>query len=157
MKKEGKGIVIFFLLIGVIIALFFLFTQEDGQPAQWTQERRENALYFINSINLVVEATEISQRAGFGALSKEKTGQIKALWQEALYNAEKVSDRVLELIHPEMKEQYRNNFERGLKLRLQNLDSTDGNVGAEIEGSRLLGKWGDWYNKNMGAFRIPKP
>ena len=49
---------------------------------------------------------------------------------------------------------FRQNYQRGLELRLRNLEY--GDVQAELEGSRLLDDWVDWVNQRGREARFPR-
>lgn len=162
MSKGGSrfGGMIPFLVLGIIIAVAFQLGRSGGDnesQADWTRDKRENAVHFIEALNSVMAATEISNRSGAGVVSEEKMSEIIALWDEALRHADLVRDEVLDLIHPELTFRFRNQFEPGVRLRLQNAQSPEGDFSAEVEGGRLISSWGDWFTQVRRNLRIPRP
>ena len=149
-----------FLIMGIIIATglqMYWSGGDDEYLSQWTPEMRQNAVYFIQSLELVLEATAISNRGGPGVMREEEVRAIASLWREALNEAEAVRDDVLDLIHPELRGRFRSQFAEGLRLRLLNVQTPDGDLSAEVEGSRLLEAWGDWYTRERRNIRVPRP
>jgi len=93
---------------------------------------------------------------GSGIGSRDDLLPVIASFREALDYARSVDDDVLDKIHPEIKTRWRSELERGIELRLRNLESPTGDINAEFEGSSLLDRFGDWWDANKGEIRIPK-
>ena len=75
-------------------------------------------------------------------------------YQNALQYAEIVTDEVLDKVHPKIRGRWRGEMEEGIRLRLINFH--EGDVQAEIKGSALLDRFGDWWNTNKPDIKISK-
>ena len=75
-------------------------------------------------------------------------------YQTARQYAETVTDEVLDKVHSEIRAHWRSEFQEGIRLRLINL--RHGDLEAEIKGSALLDRFGDWWNANKKDLRVPK-
>jgi hypothetical protein len=73
--------------------------------------------------------------------------------RSAYDHAAAAHDEVLDKIHPDLKRHWKEEFIEGLRLRISNWEKAD--MRAEIEGSALLDKFGDWYTTNKQNIRIP--
>ncbi len=67
-----------------------------------------------------------------------------------------MEDSVLDNIHPELRQNFRDLYQKGLELRLLNLEQKRGNVEAEKQGLVLHDKWADWFNANRDRINIPR-
>ncbi len=121
---------------------------------QWTQEEKENAKHFLNSLSLVIEAHTNSNKEGPGVMSTQDFAKHISLYQRAFDEAKLVRDDILDKIHPELRNNYRMYFQKGAELRIGAW--TNGNNYDEIQGSALMDSWGDWYEKNQGNIKIPR-
>ena len=101
-------------------------------------------------------AARAQNQLGSGIGSRDDLLPVIANFREALNYARSVEDDVLDQIHPEIRTRWRSELERGIELRLRNLESPTGDINAEIEGSSLLDRFGDWWDANKSEIRIPK-
>ena len=100
-------------------------------------------------------ATRISNsKPGFTVLASDEAAQMYAHLGEALRYAESVPEEVLRKAHPDLSEHWRDEYQRGLSLRIANYQRP--NLKSEIEGSAPLDRFADWWNANKGQIRIPK-
>ena len=136
----------------VSLALIFLSVASCGQ--KWTQEEKENAQHFSKSLGLVIEAHSISNKGGPGVMSEQDFRKIFSLYQNALREANLVRDDVLDKINPELRNNYRMYFQKGVELRLSGW--THRKAYNEIQGSALMDSWGDWFEKKRSNIKIPR-
>ena len=122
--------------------------------ADWSRADKENAVHFIKAVTYSVQAIQINNASGPGVVSQAHIDQILRLNKAALAEAAMVRDDILDRVHPELRQHFREEWQRGLQLVNRNLQF--GDVQAEVEGQRLLDKWGTWYMSNLRDIRIPK-
>ena len=87
-------------------------------------------------------------------MSKQDFEKILSLYQRALNEAELVRDDVLDKAHPELKNNYRMYFQKGIELRISAW--TNRKPYDEIQGSALMDSWGDRFEKNRRDIKIPR-
>ena len=87
-------------------------------------------------------------------MSKPDFEEILSLYQRALSESNLVRDDVLDKAHPELKNNYRVYFQKGIELRISAWTNTK--PYDEIEGSALMDSWGDWFEKNRHNIKIPR-
>jgi len=136
----------------VLLAVIVVAVTSCGQ--KWTQGEKENAEHFLKSVDLVIEAHSSSNRGGPGVVSKQDFENILSLYQRALSESNLVRDDVLAKAHPELKDNYRMYFQKGVELRISAW--TSGKTYDEIQGSALMDSWGDWFEKNRSNIKIPR-
>lgn len=78
------------------------------------------------------------------------------LKRTALSEAKLVEDAVLTMAHPILPDRFRKLYQKGLELRILNMESTGGNPEAERVGLLLHDQWADWFNDNRNAINFPK-
>jgi hypothetical protein len=143
-------------LLASCFALLLLATA-CSDSGGWTQEQRLNAQNVLLALNARNEASQLSNNLGAGSGPREQFNPIVAKMRTALECANAVNDDVLDKIHPELRRYWKDKFIEGLRLRLSNLESTGGNLQAEIRGSGLLDEFGDWFMNNKNQIRVPVP
>ncbi|MHC4628450.1 MAG: hypothetical protein ACYTDV_15845, partial [Planctomycetota bacterium] len=101
--------------------------------------------------------------SGKVGVTDEDWETVKANLQTSLHAAKQVSVEVLDMIHPELSEHYRNQFIAGLSagtFSLQSKSSASKNDPTAFEprsqdsleaGRRLLRLWSEWYEANSEA------
>jgi len=128
----------------------------------WTQEEKENVEHFIKSLDAAnVSADMLNSEGALSLRFSRKTTQLEMnqildQMKNALREAELVMDSVLDKAHPELKSHFRNEYQNGLKLKIRNIATEDGDFKAELQGAALLEKWGNWYDLHSREIRIPK-
>jgi hypothetical protein len=147
-----KGTCMQRLCSAVFLAVMILSVTscDDG----WTQREKENAKHFLKSLDLVIEAHSTSNSGGAGIISEHDFEKILSLYQRALSEANLVRDDVLAKRHPELKDNYRSYFQKGIALRISAW--TNRKPSDEIKGSALMDMWGDWFEKNRRNIKIPR-
>ena len=137
-----------------LVLLSFMVVSVASCGQKWTQEEKENANHFLNSLSLVIEAHSNSNKGDPGEMSKRDFEQTLSLYRRALSEANLVRDEVLDKMHPELKSNFRMHFQKGAELRISawaNRKTYD-----EIQGSALMDLWGDWFEKNRSNIKIPR-
>ncbi len=125
-----------------------------GCGKEWSQSEKENAEHFTQSVRLVVQAHEASNKQGAVAMSKTDFDEMLSLYKNALREATLVTDEVLAKAHPELPKKYRLYFQKGMELRISSW--TNSRPYEEIQGSALMDSWGDWYEQNRQNIKIQR-
>jgi choline dehydrogenase-like flavoprotein len=125
-----------------------------GCGPNWSQDEKDIARHFVESIRLVVQANDAANTRGPGPLSDSDLANALSLYQRALREAHVVTDEVLAKANPELATNYRHLFQKGVELRVSAW--TNRSVPEEIQGSALLDSWGDWYQQNRQRIKIPR-
>jgi hypothetical protein len=121
---------------------------------EWTREEVQNAGYILLAFREEQEATRIGNGGGaLTALSASDFEMMRSHLKKAYDYALLVEDGVLDKAHRELRQHWKEENVEGLRLCLVNFDR--GDATAEIEGQRLLDKFGDWWNAHKGEIRIP--
>jgi hypothetical protein len=147
------------ILIQVVIFCLVLGMGGCGQSSssasgKWTTAQKENVVHFVNSLNLLADAAVAGNELGPGVKSEQEVAPMIALYERALLESEAVSEEVLDKVHPQLRQMYRSKFQEGIKLRLHGWKSIS--IQSEIDGSRLLDDWGEWYMANREKLVVPK-
>ena len=138
-------------IVGVLILLLAACSDEPT----WSEQEKTNARYITLAFGESQQAIRISNsQQAFSAMSTEVRESMTMHYQTARQYAETVTDGVLDKVHSEMRAHWRNEFQEGIRLRLINLQH--GDLEAEIKGSALLDRFGDWWNANKKDLRVPK-
>lgn len=132
---------------------FLLIASPMGCGQQWSNGEKENAEHFVQSIRLVVQAHESSNKRGAEGMSKSDLEGILAAYESALHEANLVTDEVLAKANPELPQNYRLYFQKGIELRISSW--TNSRPYEEIQGSALMDSWGDWFERNRQNIKIP--
>lgn len=147
------------------ILLISLILQSCSSETSWTEEEMKNIEHFYRSQEADLAAVDIDNRIGFSISSeagsfnfrKARESDIESYFQIlkykeiALQEAELVKDSVLDKAHPELREHFRKEYQRGLELQLTKNDVTAG-----LMGSALHNQWVDWVNTHKHEIKIPK-
>lgn len=121
----------------------------------WSVEEKANGRHFFQSLEARQAATRLSnQGSPYSKLNENDRKQLIQLLGTALEEARLVRDDVLVKAHPELKQHFRSEYQKGLELQKKNLE--EGDARAEIEGSVLDDRFGDWLAANRNEIRIPK-
>lgn len=135
----------------IMLMIMIMCVASFGQ--KWTENEKENAEHFLKSLNLIIEAHSISNKAG-RPMSNEDFKKILSLYQLAFSESKLVLDDVLEKANPELKNNYRMYFQKGIELRIRGWTAMK--PYDEIKGSALMDSWGDWFEKNRHNIKIPR-
>ncbi len=124
----------------------------------WTEENKDNAKHFVNSISLAVKAEKIfygAEQENLKSYLEQNKELILNSYQAALKEAKKVDERMLLLIGDDLKSNFHNYFIRGLELKIVSL-SSDSKDKEWLLSQELLDLWATWYNLNKERIVIPK-
>jgi hypothetical protein len=135
-----------------LLAIIVVGVASCGQ--KWTQGEKENAEHFLKSLDLVIEAHSTSNKGGPGVMPKQDFEVILYSYQRALNESNLVRDDVLDKAHPELKNNYRMYFQKGIEVRISAW--TNRKPYDEIQGSALMDSWGDRFEKNRRNIKIPR-
>ncbi len=142
------------LAIGLLLVGALALSACSDEPS-FTEDEKTNARYVTLAFREVQQAFRISNGGpAFSLVSKEDRDRMTMHYQNALKYAGAVTDEVLDKVHPEIRGHWRAELEEGIRLRLVNFQ--EGNMQAEIKGSTLLDRFGDWWNANKPDIKVPK-
>ncbi len=143
------------LAIGLLLMGALALAACSDEPS-FTETEKTNARYITLAFREAQQAVRVSNSGpAFSLVSKEDGDRITMHYQNALKYAEIVTDDVLDKVHPEIREHWRGEMEEGMRLRLINFQEKN-NPQAEIRGSELLDRFGDWWNANKRDIKVPK-
>lgn len=151
-------------ILHVMIGAIVLMVAHGCSPnVSWSDAERKNAEHFIRALEAMQRATRLVNAAKPGVLQLG-IEEIMEHQRTALAEARLVSDTVLDKAHPQLRDHFRSEFQRGLELVILSeetgLQSKDGRLREQIEigtkGLVLLDKWVDWLNSHRAEIRIPE-
>lgn len=122
----------------------------------WSPEDHANSRHFILSIQSDLESIRLSNERKSPQLTPDALREMIQLKKTALREAQTVNDSVLDKMHPDLRQNFRDLYQKGLELRLMNLEQSGGNKLAESQGLILHNKWSDWFNDNRDRINVPK-
>lgn len=133
-------------------------TKHDDYYTSWSKEEVVNSQHFLKADEARRKAIAISNSWESGSMSDpkqlEKSEEMRSLLSIALGHCEKIKDEVLDKIHPELKNHFRNELQKGLKLHLSYQNRETDDIAAEILGVSLMNQWIDWRNAHIKEIRI---
>ncbi len=139
--------------LNLIFLVFILMISCKSKP-EFSETEKNQARLFIEAMNLDLESVDISNsRKAFTETNKDDIKRMLNLKKQALFIAEKIPDEVLKKMNKDLPEQYKK-YKKGLALRIKNLELSD--IKAELEGSKLIDEFIDWYEANMRNIKIPE-
>ena len=142
-------------LVAGLLVIGVLAVAACSEEPRFTDSEKTNARYVALAFREAQQAVAISNsKPAFSMVSAEDRERMIAHYQNALKFAETVTDEVLNKVHPEIRGHWRAEMEEGIRLRLINFRK--GNAQAEIRGSDLLDRFGDWWNANKPDIKVPK-
>ena len=143
------------LLALISIAVLLPFSHSCSLEFSWTSEDKKNAEHFFRSLEADAAAIRIINKGLSPTIvSQEDIQKIIEYRKLALSEAKLVIDSVLDKAHPQLREHFRYEYEKGLDLYLKSLEKPD--FASQITGSTLLDQWGDWLNSHNDEIKIPK-
>lgn len=126
-----------------------------GDRPSWTTDDKQNVKHLFRAFEADLATVRISNRgAAFSTMSSEEVTEILRLQKEALDEARAVHDEVLSKAHPDLPQHFRDEFEKGLELKIRSIEFSDAAAG--IRGAELHDRWVDWYSGHRGEIKIPK-
>ena len=117
------------------------------------ESERRNAQGVVSAMSEVRAAVRLTNRSGAGIASEREIQQLRLHYARAYDLARDVEDPVLDKIHEDLREHWRDEFQEAARLMLKNL--TEGDLDAALKGPALHGKWIDWLNANRREMKIP--
>lgn len=112
----------------------------------------------INTINILDswEDSQLSTRivnAGeaYESIDAQEITQILDLRKSALEKAISIPDYYLDEVHPDLKQHFRNEYQKSLQLFIEAHD--EGDNSKSIDSGVLSDRWADWYDKNRDRIR----
>lgn len=144
----------YFIMNRLYQAIVFISILSCNSNLKYTETEKGQAKQFIESLNLDMQSIKISNSENDSTkIDAENISRILFFKTHALLKAEEIPNSVLLKMNKDLPENY-SKYKKGLALRIDNLKN--GNLKAEMEGSRLINEWADWYDVNKGNIKIPK-
>lgn len=120
----------------------------------FNDDEKAKARLFIEVIALDNESNSISNSHRPNSLiASAEIQRMLELKKKARNLANQIPEQVLKKMHPTLPEYFKI-YKKGLSLRIDNLEN--GNINTEIDGSKLLDEWADWYVQNKQEIKVPK-
>lgn len=146
--------------ITVVAAFFFGACSNSGD---WSDQERNLSQHFHDSLAASQAATElINCEPPVGQTFMIGAEEILAFQKAALREAKQVPDTVLDKAHPQLRQHFREEYERYLEAHIRSIER--GMAGApieeqmalQVEGGDLHDRWVDWLNSNRRDIQMPK-
>jgi len=115
------------------------------------RESAESKHHFMRSGELFAEAHALVDRGGAEATDADRAKYLRLL-REALAEAEQVEDEALDRVHPGIRWEYRERFQKGLEMMIEGV-SGDGRWEQVAEGFFLVKSWGEWMGAHAEQLR----
>ena len=132
--------------------LFFLWSCNSNP--EFDNAERLKARLFLEVIEYDNQSARLSNsQKAFGKISLNDIAKILELQKLALLKAEEIPTDILQKMHKDLEPNFKK-YMKGLRLRINNLET--GNITNEMEGSRLVDEWVDWYGVHGKKIKIPK-
>jgi hypothetical protein len=120
-------------------------------PSIWNDTERSELRHFTRSLHenkkadeLVVRFAGEAPKWSIGSIAHSDYKKIEGHYKEALRHARNVSDAVLDKLHPELKQHYRKEFQKGVELMRSGMINEQGWLQDQMKGQLLLDQWKDW-------------
>jgi hypothetical protein len=131
--------------------------------SSWSSADRQNAEHFFRALDAAQKATQLTNKAQPGVI---QTGieEILQYQRLALQEANFVHDSVLDKAHPQLRQHFRGEFEKGLELVIRSAEMgmaskvgpTSEQLNLAITGTTLLNEWIEWKNVHRLEIHIPE-
>lgn len=145
--------------VSVVLAVLLMASAACSNEIDWTEEEIENAAHFLRAIETNRKATQIVNSDKFGRIVPQgEIDKLRSLQKQALREARKVRDEVLDKAHPQLRKHFRQEFEKGMELLVRSLEEPPvlpEAVNDAILGDQLLERWARWLNENRTDIKIP--
>ena len=119
----------------------------------WSNEEKRNFCHFLSSQRADSQAARISNSTSAGYVTEQEVSEILTLWRQALQEARLVTDSVLDKTHTDLKDKYRNQYQKALQYQITAFEQE--NISYSVIGSKMKSDFIDWLNSVKGI-RIPK-
>jgi len=120
----------------------------------WSNEEKRNFCHFLNSQRADSQAARISNSTSVGYATEQQVSEILTLWRQALREASLVNDSVLDKTHPDLRDKYRNHYQKALQYQIAAFEQE--NISYSLTGSKMKSDFIDWFSSAKGRFRVPK-
>ncbi len=142
------------------LAIVLLANTACNSSSKWTDKEKENSVHYFNSAKLAKQATKLLNEAGekSNKMTVEVEKQLMKLHKTALEEAKLVDDALLDKAHPELREHYRNEYQKYLELELEYYKTRvdAGQASNTYQSMVFQNKWVDWHNANKKDIKFPK-
>jgi hypothetical protein len=133
------------------------FTRPSSPPIEsWTAEEKANSKHLMAAFNSDLEAIKLSNAGGPGLIPQDQLRKIVTLEKTALMEASIVEDPVLDKVHPQLKQHFRDELVPAIELKVKNWEMPQNDLSIHKQIDDLENKWADWFNANKDDFYIPK-
>ena len=146
-----------------LIALILALTAACSRGPVWSTDETENSKHFFLSLEASQKATQLVSK-GNPDVPQFGIDEINRYQSTALSEAKLVQDSVLDKAHPQLKEHFRSEYQKGLELILKSYEvasssksgpPSSGQIDLQVSGVTLLKRWTDWLNAHNHEIRIP--
>ncbi len=120
-----------------------------------SESEKNNFRHVKNCLLTNEEANDILSKGNIRYISVEARDKVLNLKKSALQEAVIVNDDILEKIHPDMKNHFRNELQQSIEIDIKILESSVPNEQDANRTNELHTKWADWYNDNREDFQTP--
>ncbi len=127
--------------------------QQEKSPVQWSDAERRDMNNILLSYAEVDKADAVLATKTPQTLTAEDLRYIVQAFEKALSFAELVSDGILEKVHPEMKTQFRQNYQPGIRRMLHGFKHGDQSIARE--GASLYQAYGAWVFSHAHELSFP--
>ncbi len=149
-----------FVAVAIFVSLFAPLL--GSTQSTWTKEERKNANHFFLSLEADAAAARIiNKQRSPGIVSQKDIDRIQQYRKTALHEARLVADIVLDKAHHQLREHWRNEYEKGLQLYIKTIESPDSYetydhlLFDQMHGQLLLDRFTDWFNDHNQKIKIP--
>ena len=133
---------------------FLFFIWSCNSNPKFDNAERLKARLFLEVIEYDNQSARLSNsQKAFTKISLNDISKILELQRLALSKAEEIPIDILQKMHKDLEPNFKK-YIKGLRLRINNLETCD--ITNEMEGSRLVDEWVDWYGVHGKEIKIPK-
>lgn len=159
-KMNMKKIIVVIVLLIVAFVVYRSVLSNNSKQAQLhplPEQFLDDRTNFGKVNQLFTEAMDLTEPPDNSGkpfdMSKDQQSQIYSKLQEGVDLSKQIDDSFLDYLNPELKVHYRNEYVKGNELFLEGLkgdttNETSVGVKQQLEGSRLIGEWNQWWNNN---------
>lgn len=146
------------------LALALVLSAACSRGPLWSADEQTNSRHFFLSLEASQKAVQIERKSD-SDVPQFDIEEINRQQRTALTEAEQVRDSVLDKAHPELKEHFRMEYQRGLEQVLSSyalassaIDNSPSSAQVDLQarGVSLLQRWGEWEKAHRGEIRMPQ-
>jgi hypothetical protein len=147
-----------------LTVLILALTGACSRGPVWSSDEIENSKHFFQSLEVNQRAAELSRKSD-PDVPQFGIDKINKYQKAALSEARLVQDSVLDKAHPELKEHFRSEYQKGLELILGSYEvasssksgpPSSGQIELQVTGVTLLKQWTVWLNAHDREIKIPE-